>query len=198
MSEDLTTTAAPESVATAAPVEVAPPAPPPGDVRTAEADAKPVVGVPEKYELQAPEGMTFHPESVAKFEALARELGYDNDQAQNIVDVINGEVQATQTRQMEAWQQQQETWVKDLKADKELGGANFDRTVSRAQTFAKVLDPSGEFGKLIDALGVGNHPALVRGFEKLGALMEDDGPIETGASGSLEGNYFMPKAKRNT
>jgi len=197
MPDEVTTPiAAPESVAVAAPVEAAPPAPPPGEVRTAEADAKPA-GVPEKYELQAPEGMTFHPESVAKFEALARELGYDNDQAQNIVDVINGEVQATQTRQMDAWKQQQETWVKDLKADKELGGANFDRTVSRAQTFAKVLDPSGEFGKLIDALGVGNHPALVRGFEKLGALMEDDGPIETGGSSTSEGNYFFPKVKRN-
>ena len=178
MPDETTPIAAPESAATAAPA--APPAPPPGDVRTAEADAKPV-GVPEKYELKAPEGMTFHPESVAKFEALARELGYDNDQAQNIVDVINGEVQATQTRQMEAWQQQQETWVNELKADKEIGGANFDRTVSRAQSFAKVLDPSGKFGELIDALGVGNHPALVRGFEKLGALMEDDGPIDSGS-----------------
>ena len=178
MSDEATPIAAPESAATAAPA--APPAPPPGDVRTAEADAKPI-GVPEKYELQAPEGMTFHPESVAKFEALARELGYDNDQAQGIVDVINGEVQATQTRQMEAWQQQQETWVNELKADKEIGGANFDRTIGRAQAFAKVLDPSGKFGELIDALGIGNHPVLVKGFEKLGALMEDDGPIDSGS-----------------
>ena len=67
MPDETTPIAAPASVAPAAPVEAAPPAPPPGDVRTAEADAKPVVGVPEKYELKAPEGMTFHPESVAKF-----------------------------------------------------------------------------------------------------------------------------------
>ena len=177
MPDETTPIAAPESVATTAPMEVAPP---PGEVRTAEADAKPV-GVPEKYELKAPEGMTFHPESVAKFEALARELGYDNDQAQGIVDVINGEVQATQTRQMEAWQQQQETWVNELKADKEIGGANFDRTIGRAQAFAKVLDPSGKFGELIDALGIGNHPVLVKGFEKLGALLEEDGPIDSGS-----------------
>ena len=182
---------APVDVAPAAPAPVAAPVVPvpSGEARTPEGDAKPSAGAPEKYDLKSPEGYTFDADSVKKFEGLARELGYSQEEAQDFVDLMAGEMQGDSTRQLEAWKQQGEAWLGEVKADKELGGKNFERTMSRTKAFSKILDPSGQFGELIDALGIGNNPVFVRGFEKLGRLMEDDGPVES--SGSRSGGASM-------
>jgi len=97
--------------------------------------------------------------------------------------------------------QAQETWINELKADKEIGGANFDRTISRVNLVFAKLNPqiAADARAAFVSTGLDNHPAMVRFVEGIGRWFEPDGPIETGGSPSVsEGNFFFPKVKRNT
>ena len=66
-----------------------------------------------------------------------------------------------------------EAWVGEIKADKEIGGANFDTSVRHAQAAAKKFG-SPEFLAALDATGMGSHPELVRVFARIGKAMAED------------------------
>lgn len=174
--EPATPPAAPAAPVVAPPALVAPTTQTPaGDV------SRPVV--PEKYDFKAPEGYSFNDAGLAKFQEMARGLGMSQEQAQAHMDYFVGELTGTETRRTEAYQKQQEAWVTSIKADKELGGKAFDQTVSRCQKAMSVIDPSGELRKVVDAMGIGNHPVMVRAWARLGSLMEDDA-VDTGSGSS--------------
>lgn len=191
--------ATPDAPTAAAPAVPTPPPPAAPDTRTPEGDAT-VSKVPEAYDLKPPEGYAFNEGALAKFQERARARGLTQEQAQEDMDYLVGELQGLEQTRASAWQKQQETWLSDIKADKELGGKNFDQTVSRSRAFTKVLDPTGKFREVLDAVGLANHPVLVRGFARLGALMEDD-TVDTGGApstaDSASSKEMFPNSKMN-
>lgn len=129
--------------------------------------------VPEKYELKLPEGATLTDADVKLFEVEAKTLGLTQPQAQKLVDERVQMVRDTSAR-----------FLDELKADKDLGGANFERTKGLAEqgrdAFLLGL-PEAERVEILDWFnrsGLGNHKALVRAFARLGKLVAEDKPLQ--------------------
>ncbi|MBD9985669.1 peptidase [Citrobacter portucalensis] len=139
-------------------------------------------GAPEKYEFQAGEGVELDTEALKDFEPVARELNLTNEQAQKLVDAYPKILAGMQQRQAEAWQAQTEQWAADVKADKEIGGDKLTANLSAAQ---RALEQFGdqELKEYLDTTGLGNHPALVKAFVKVGKAMSEDGMVTGKESG---------------
>ena len=190
-----TTAAAPAAEAAPIPETVltppAPDAPPPAEQKQGEEqagekapDEKPAAGAPEKYEFTAPEGTELDQALLGKFEPLFRDLNLPQEGAQKLLDAYAKEVMPTiQQAQAEAHGRMIEEWGAAVKADPEMGGKNYEATVKNA---LKVMERYGdpELKQLMGiaskdnptGLGIGNHPALVRAFAKIGAAMGEDTP----------------------
>jgi hypothetical protein len=142
---------------------------------------------PEDIEIKLPDGVTLDEALLGKFKPLAAELGLKSEQAQKFVDLAL-EMQQKQSASMtEAWNEQKQAWFKEVKADKELGGKNFESTVKLArQTIAKFGGPA--LGKELVALGIDNHPAIVRFCAAVGKAMGEDSIVgaTAGATGSTD------------
>lgn len=151
-------------------------------------------GAPEKYEFKAGEGVELDTEALKDFEPVARELNLTNEQAQKLVDAYPKILAGVQQRQAEAWQKQTEGWAEAVKADKEIGGDKLTANLSAAQ---RALEQFGdpELKEYLDSTGLGNHPALVKAFIKVGKAMSEDkvvtGGHESGGSDLI--SAFYPK-----
>ena len=141
-----------------------------------EKDKKPE-GAPEKYEFKPAEGQELDSAALEQFEPIARELNLSNEQAQKMVDLYGTKIlPMVQQQQAEAWQKTTEQWAADVKADKEIGGANLTSNISVAQ---RALDTFGspELKEYLTASGLGNHQELVKAFVKVGKAMSEDGMV---------------------
>lgn len=151
-------------------------------------------GAPEKYEFKAGEGVELDTEALKDFEPVARELNLTNEQAQKLVDAYPKILAGVQQRQAEAWQSQTERWAADVKADKEIGGDRLTANLSAAQRALEQFGDS-ELKEYLDSTGLGNHPALVKAFIKVGKAMSEDkvvtGGHESGGSDLI--SAFYPK-----
>ena len=201
MSGTTTDTAAPTSILAAA---TAPAAAAPVDAATAiigtattattqavDPAAKPATeppaavtppAVPEVYEFKTPEGVTLDKAQVEAFTPLAKELGLTQDQAQKLVDLQLAQTTAAQTAQQAAWQQTVDAWAAETRADKEIGGAQFDANIGAA---AKAIDKFGSpaLRQALDTSGMGNHPAFVKFCVAVGKQMSE-GTFASGNAGS--------------
>ncbi|MBN4831713.1 peptidase [Enterobacter hormaechei] len=152
-------------------------------------------GAPEKYEFKPAEGQELDTAALEQFEPIARELNLTNEQAQKMVDLYGTKIMPmVQKQQAESWQKTTEQWAADVKADKEIGGDKLTANLSAAQ---RALDQFGtpELKEYLDSTGLGNHPALVKAFIKVGKAMSEDkvvtGGHESGGSDLI--SAFYPK-----
>lgn len=143
----------------------------------AKPDAKPAT--PETYELKGPEGMELDTEAVSEFSGIAKELGLDQAGAQKVADVA---VKMAQ-RQAEQHVRLVEGWAEQVKADKEIGGDKLEENLAVARK-ARDAFGSDELKQLLDSTGVGNHPAVVRFFYKVGKSISEDGMIRAAQQGA--------------
>ncbi|RDT35821.1 peptidase [Citrobacter freundii] len=140
-------------------------------------------GAPEKYDFKPAEGQELDTAALEQFEPIARELNLTNEQAQKMVDLYGTKIMPmVQQQQAEAWQKTTEQWAADVKADKEIGGDNLTGNLSAAQ---RALEQFGdqELKEYLDSTGLGNHPALVKAFIKVGKAMSEDGMVTGKESG---------------
>lgn len=129
-------------------------------------------GAPEAYAFTMPEGFELNSEVSGEFEAYARDLNLPQDKAQAVVDMGVKLMQSAQTKQVEAFQAQQAEWRNAVVNDKELGGAALAENLSYA---AKVLDTfAPDLRAVLDETGLGNHPAFVKAFVKIGKSISED------------------------
>ena len=152
-----------------------------GKDQTDNKDGKPQ-GAPEKYELKAPEGLTFDEASLASFEGVARELNLSNEQAQKIAEWDAKRMTELNQRQQESWKETTAKWVDDVKADSEIGGKNLDTSVRHAQAALKKFGTPTLMSQM-EATGMGNHPELVRVFARIGKAMAEDTFVTSSTSG---------------
>ncbi|TAI99813.1 peptidase [Pectobacterium versatile] len=140
-------------------------------------------GAPEKYEFTAAEGQTLDAEALAVFEPLARELGLTNEQGQKFVDAYASKIlPQIQQQQLANWQKTVEDWAETVKADKEIGGDKLTANLGKAQQ--AVMQFGGEdLKQALQETGLGNHPALVKAFVKIGHAMSEDKMLGGGSNG---------------
>ena len=165
----MTTQAAEVASPPAAPPPAAPaastPAAAPAAAAAAPAAGAPAATAPTKLELKFPEGFK-QAEGLTK---LATELGLDSAKAQKLVDAYAGDASAQQA----ALAKQQADWVAAIKADKDIGGANLEANLAVAKK-AVAHFGGADFAQYLNASGLGDHPALVKAFVKIGQAMADD------------------------
>jgi hypothetical protein len=125
--------------------------------------------VPETYELKMPEGVELDKTAADEFTAIAKELKLSAEDAQKVADVGAKMAQ----RQAEAHVQLVESWVEQVKADKEIGG---DKLAENLAVARKAIETFGtpELKDVLNATGFGNHPAVIKAFYKAGMAISGD------------------------
>lgn len=128
---------------------------------------------PADIEVKLPEGVEADAGLMDAFKAKAKELGLDSAKAQGLVDVYVKALTDSSQRQAQAAAQRSEAWMGEVKADKELGGANLQASLAAAR---KAVQWAGgdELRQAIDELGIGNHPRLFRAFARFGQALAED------------------------
>ncbi len=150
----------------------------PGDADSASDADEP----PAAYEgLKAPEGFTLDDDVMTAATPLMRSLGIaDGEPAQAFIDQAAPIIQSISTRAVEGFVAAQEAeraeisraWVEQGRADPEIGGANYDRTVAQA---AKALDAFGSEALRTEFTrsGYGNNPEVLRFVAAIGGAISE-------------------------
>jgi hypothetical protein len=152
-------------------------APATGDTSTqaAEGDA---LDLP--IEIGIPEGSEIPQEAVDAFLPIAKELGLNSEQATKLVeyqDKVNREAQADLTAQ---WKARSDQWRDSLQKDVDFGGDAYEGNIQASRRALRAF--GGEpLASALGALGLGNHPELVKFFARVGRAMgEDDSSFDGG------------------
>lgn len=178
-----TTEPATSSTTTTEPLE------PKGSLLSGE-EPKAPEAAPEKYaDFTLPEGLELAPEALTEAIETFKKLNLSQASAQQLVDFHVKAVQATQKSMTDFWNAKQDEWVKQAKADPEIGGAKFNNVLS---SINKMLGSLGD-AKLVtdfkDAMtytGAGNNPVVLRTLWALaqqlteGTHVPAGGPARTG------------------
>lgn len=169
-----------------------------------EGDPKPAA-VPEAYELKAPEGVDLDPAMVELATPVFKELGLDNAAAQKVVSLYAEQVMPALSQHVTG-----ETlkllgmgeigkWVDQIKADKDIGGAKFEETMTLAAAGRdKFATP--ELKAFFETSRIGNHPEMIRFFAAVGKAIgegsmhrdNNGGGVRTGAEAFYD-PAFSPK-----
>lgn len=153
------------------------------DARVEAKDVK----VADDIALKFPEGFKADEALLGKVKPLFKELGLKSEQAQKLADTFAAhqlELSKSAEKESEkAFADLKAGYLKDLKADKDLGGAKFDATIAAAK---KALTKFGtpELTKLLDDTGFGNHPELVRFVARVGGALAEDSVAGAKGNGS--------------
>jgi antitoxin component of RelBE/YafQ-DinJ toxin-antitoxin module len=143
----------------------------------------PQAAVPETYELTAPEGFEkLDDETVAAATPVFKELGLTNEQANKLMPVAKRIIAERDQQFLGTILEQRKSWLNDARADKEIGGGNWDASM---QASAKALDtlgfPKGSpLRNALDESGFGNHPELIRLMARVGKAVGEDSDFVRG------------------
>lgn len=164
-----------------------------GSIRLPKADAKPedaekawndIYGklgrpeAPDKYEIKVDPKLErlFAEGDLKSFREAAHKMGLTQKQVNDLMTWEQGRVGANQAALSEM-RQSTETELKNE------WGAAFDRNLGLA---ARAVIESGgkDLLKFLDDTGLGNHPALIKAFAKMGQILADEGYMEGDIAGT--------------
>ena len=139
---------------------------------TSQEAAKPAESKPTeevKYEFKdVPEGY-----DVAGLEKFARDNKIPPEIAQKFVEREKAAAEATAAKMGETFKElATKGWVDQLKADKEVGGKNWDASIATVKRANDTLPDS--IKKEIDENGLGNNPILFKVLRHFGAGLKED------------------------
>jgi len=149
--------------------------------KTEEKPANDYLGAPETYDLKTPEGYEIDAEVKTEFETTAKEIGLSQKGAEKLVAIQT----KLQEKQAERTAETIANWAKDVKADKELGGNDYDAKMAVARESLSTFGDE-ELGVLLDKTGLGNHPSMIRFMYRAGKSMGEGRAERGGASGAKE------------
>jgi hypothetical protein len=142
-----------------------------------------------------PEGMALNPELLGEFKGIAQGLGLQQEQAQTLTDLGVKLTQGILLQQAQALETQKTAWKAEVLIDAEIGGDKHEAAMAQAARAVKQFVPD-ELKVLFDQTGIGNHPALVKAFVKIGALLKEDGVVTGGAqlAGARDASAMYPNS----
>ena len=129
----------------------------------------------------------------------AFDLGLNQDQAKNLMESYT-EIEQMRLKEMETeYQTTTNEWVDEIKAD--FGGA-FDKRLEIAKKAVQTFGGQ-ELKDYLNQSGLGNHPAMVKAFAKIGRELLEDRLTETDASNQFgltpqEALHKVTTLKRDT
>lgn len=141
-----------------------------------EGDEKPKLKA-EDIDLTPPEGFQVDDAVAEEFKQFVIDGGFTKDQ----VETLKGMQVKLYEKQTEAHAETVAKWGEELKTNKEFGGAELPQNLGFARQAIREFFPV-EAKQMLDATGLGNHPAFVAGFVRMGKAMSEGGSF-TGRSG---------------
>lgn len=138
---------------------------------------------PEKYEpFKLAEGQELDTEAFALAEPVFRKLNLTQENAQSLVDTFGGIMQSLEKRIETERAETVAGWLKTAKADTEIGGAKWAKSIKDAQgIIGRYAD--NEFKVFLEQTGLTNHPGLIKMLARAGARMSE-GTFENAGGGS--------------
>lgn len=139
--------------------------------------------VPETYEaFTAPEGVELPAPVLDAFQGAAKEAGLSQAKAQALLSSLAPVIAKQNKEAINTVHKQAVTqWLKDTKADTEVGGdkLNENLAVARRAMSGKIATPA--LKKLLDDSGLGNHPEMIRWMYRVGKHIVPDNKHVNGA-----------------
>lgn len=155
-----------------------------GDGEGGDDEGKPkAAGAPDSYEdFQVPEGYEFKPEVLKDFQDFAKEQDFTQGQAQVLIDYHAQALKQYQELQATQWSDARKEWRETTKADEEIGGPQMDKKMANVgKALAKFGTP--ELNQVLDTMGIGDHPELIRFFYRVGAMVSEGDLVQGKDSG---------------
>ena len=146
---------------------------------------------PDQYDLSEIVPPEYDQTAVEQFKQKAFENGMSQEGVKKMAEWYK-EVEVANLQKMEeARKQQADLQILELKKD---FGVNFDREVNNAR---KALDAytDNDFRKYMDDTGLGNHPALVKAFAKIGRELSEDRLVQSETAQRLAKNEELKKSE---
>lgn len=143
-----------------------------------ENDAKhPINQVPEdgKYSLTMPEGIELDTALLDALGPTFKELNLSNGHAQALADKFIEAQRAKSEQATAQWAETINGWADKAKADPEMGGGKWDKTLASAIS-ARDRFGSPALNEYLEASGAGNHPEVIRFMAKVGSMIGEDNP----------------------
>ena len=162
--------------------EQAPAAPEAQAEAPAEAPGQPY----EWQDFTVPEGVQLNEEITTSFKSILEDAKLSpQEKAQSLLDLQGKLTQSLMESQEQAKAEQAQQWAAQIKADKELGGENYSKTV---ETAVKAIEQYGspELRSLLNETGIGNHPELVKFCHRIGKALSEDGLVMGGTQSARE------------
>lgn len=149
--------------------------------------------VPDKYELKLPDGSKLGKVDVAKVESLAREKGWSQEKAQEVLNdrhAFRSEMEQQQSQTIKDLNEK--TWKEQLMADPEVGGQKFEQSGHLAY---KAVERFGgkEFADQLKAMNLNHQPELFKMLVNIGKAMESDKFVTNNPSAA--GGKVPPEAR---
>lgn len=148
---------------------------------------------PDKYDLTEIVPDNFNKGLVDEFKKKAFDIGLSNEKTRELADWYKG----VELKQVEAINNQRKAMADhhllELKRD---FGVNFEKEVNYAR---KAIDAYTDksFKQYMDESGLGNHPALVKAFAKIGRELSEDKLVQSETANRLAGDEAVKKAEIN-
>lgn len=132
--------------------------------------------VPETYEVTVdmPEGMELDTGLLEALTPEFKKLGLNNDQANELIGIYAEKQAEAMAAQVESVANVFKGWMDTAKADKEIGGENWERTLQRSNAVLREFGTPELIDELLVGQGVGNHPELIRFVDRIAAAISDD------------------------
>ena len=146
--------------------------------------------LPEKYELKLPEGSKLPETHLEEISSFAKEKKLSNEVAQALLEREHSVIAGYEQAQLAGLRQKAESWLNDVRNDKELGGDNFNQTAEYAKRAVEHFGDD-QIKQAFDASGMGNHPAFVKMFSKIGKLIADDKFVSGNSDGASSDKMDM-------
>lgn len=134
--------------------------------------------VPESYDLSLPKDTELHEDFLEDVRTYAKDNQLTQDQAASLLVREVASEQEFLDFHLGETQRISDGWLQESKDDKNFGGDKWEATTARVKSYMGKFFGE-EAMKLFDETGMGNHPALVEGFNKL-ALQGEEDSLEKG------------------
>ena len=148
--------------------------------------------VPEKYSLRLPKDSVLKDAHIEKIAAYAKERGFSNEQAQELLNRESDAVSEYATEQKTTLETNRSNWLKQLQNDPDVGGDKLSQNGELAFEAANRFFGK-DFVEEIRKSGLNHHPLLFKGLVKLGQAMQSDSFVRGGVDNSNRGKTIADR-----
>ena len=151
-------------------------------------------GVPEKYEIKAPDGSTLNDERLKAATVVFKEQGLTNNQAQKMVDLF---VSQQKVANDEAAANFKSFLENSAKETMEALGSNARTELAFVAKVKNLL--SEETLEILNASGMGNQKSFIMDLAKIGRMFSEEKNVDTGkgsAGGKSAADILYPSMSK--